>query len=72
MWFDTPSGTVTARVLFDGRHGIEVKTRTRIRDQERSHVAADLKRVMREKEMRRENFCALTAVLEKQDSGTIG
>ena len=41
-----PSGTVTARVLFDGTHGVEIDTRTRIRGQERSPVAADLKRVM--------------------------
>ena len=33
---DKPNGTVTARVLFDGTHGVEINTRTRIRDQERS------------------------------------
>ena len=32
---DKPDGTVTARVLFDGTHGIQVNRRTRIRDQER-------------------------------------
>ena len=36
-------------VLFDGTHGITVNTRTRIRDQETGPIAADLKRVMREK-----------------------
>ena len=44
-----PNGVVSARVLFDGSNGIAVNRRTRIRDQERSPVAADLKRVMREK-----------------------
>ena len=38
---------VTARVLFDGTHGLEVNTR-RIRDQERAAIS-DLKRAMREK-----------------------
>ena len=46
---DKPGGAVSARVLFDGTHGITVNTRTRIRDQERGPIAADLKRVMREK-----------------------
>ena len=46
---DKPNGTVTARVLFDGTHGISVNKRTRIRDQERAPIAADLKRSMREK-----------------------
>ena len=38
-----------ARVLFDGTHGLSVNSRTRIRDQERAPIAADLKRTMREK-----------------------
>ena len=42
-------GVVTARVLFDGTHGIAVNHRTRVRDQERSPIAADIKRLMREK-----------------------
>ena len=47
---DKPGGAVSARVLFDGTHGITVNTRTRIRDQERGPIAAaDLKRIMREK-----------------------
>ena len=46
---DKPGGAVSARVLFDGTHGITVNTRTRIRDQERGPIAADLKRVMRGK-----------------------
>ena len=46
---DKPSGTVTARVLFDRTHGISVNTRTRIRDQERALIAADVKRSLREK-----------------------
>ena len=46
---DKPGGVVSARVLFDGTHGITVNTRTRFRDQERGPVAADLKRIMREK-----------------------
>ena len=49
---DKPNGTVTARVLFDGTHGISVNKRTRIRDQERAPIAADLKRSMRESERR--------------------
>ena len=43
---DKPGGAVSARVLFDGTHGITVNTRTRIRDQERGPIPADLKRVM--------------------------
>ena len=46
---DKPGGAVSARVLFDGTHGITVNTRTRILDQERGPIAADLKRIMREK-----------------------
>lgn len=54
-------GVVTARVLFDGTRCIEVNTRTRIRDQERAPVAADLKRTMREKAAHGEHTFALTA-----------
>ena len=46
---EKPGGKVTARVLFDGTHGLCVNTRTRLRDQERAPIAADLKRTMREK-----------------------
>ena len=42
---DKPGGAVSARVLFDGTHGFTVNTRTRIRDQERGPIAADLKRI---------------------------
>ena len=57
---DTPGGVVSARVLFDGTHGINVNKRTRIRDQERALTAADLKRAMREKSEQEKTF-ALTA-----------
>ena len=58
---DKPDGVVTARVLFDGTHGIPVNKRTRIRDQERGPVASDLKRVMREKSKVGQRTFALTA-----------
>ena len=41
---DKPGGAVSACVHFDGTHGITVNTKTRIRDQERGPIAADLKR----------------------------
>ena len=40
---------ISARVLFDGTHGLAVNTHARIRDKERSLIAADLKRAMKEK-----------------------
>ena len=46
---EKPGGKITARVLFDGTHGLSVNSRTRIRDQDRAPIAADLKRTMREK-----------------------
>ena len=58
---DKPGGVVTARVLFDGTNGIYVNRRTRIRDQERSPIAADIKRLMREKSRRDRRTLALTA-----------
>ena len=58
---DKPDGTVTARVLFDGTHGIQVNRRTRIRDQERTPIASDLKSSMREKAKVGERTFALTA-----------
>ena len=58
---DKPDGTVSARVLFDGTNGVEVNKKTRIRDQERAPVAADLKRVMREKARVGERTFALSA-----------
>ena len=51
---EKPGGVITARVLFDGTHGIAVNRRTRIRDQERAPIAADIKRLMREKSMMHE------------------
>ena len=44
---DKPGGVVSARVLFDGTNFIAVNSRTRIRDQERAPIAADLTRSMR-------------------------
>ena len=58
---EKPGKAVTARVLFDGTNGIHVNRKTRIRDQERAPIAADLKRVMREKARRGERTFALTA-----------
>ena len=49
------------RVLFDGTHGLCVNTRTRLRDQERSPIVADLKRSMREEAKLDELTFALTA-----------
>ena len=54
-------GAVTARVLFDGTHGIAVNQRTRVRDQERGPIVADKKRLMREKSKTSEPTFALTA-----------
>ena len=46
---EKPGGKVTARVVFDGTHGLCVNSRTRVGDQERAPIAASLKRAMREK-----------------------
>ena len=54
-------GVVTARVLFDGTHGISVNSRIRVRDQERSPIAADIKRILREKNRAGLRTFALTA-----------
>ena len=56
-----PGGKVTARVLFDGTHGLCVNSKTRLRDQERAPIAADLKRSMREKPRIGELTFALSA-----------
>ena len=53
--------SASARVLFDGSNGVVVNRRTRIKDQERAPVAADLKRVIREKGRLDEKTFALTA-----------
>ena len=58
---DKPNGEVTARVLFDGTHGLSVNRRTRIRYQERSPIASDLKRALREKAKLGEQTFALSA-----------
>ena len=58
---EKPGGVITARVLFDGTHGIAVNHRTRVRDQERAPIAADIKRIMREKSLTNEPTFALTA-----------
>ena len=58
---DKPGGALTARVLFDGTHGLKVNTRTRIRDQERAPISSDLKRAMREKALQAIPTFALTA-----------
>ena len=52
---------MSARVLFDGTHGLSVNTKTRLRDQERAPIAADLKRSMREKAKVGELTFALSA-----------
>ena len=46
---EKPYGEISARVLFDGTHGLSVNRRTRARDQERAPFASDLKRAVREK-----------------------
>ena len=46
---EKPGGVVSARVLFDGTNGSFVNTSSTLRDQERAPVAADPKRLMREK-----------------------
>ena len=58
---DKPNGEISARVFFDGTNGLQVNTRTRLRDQERSPIAADLKRAMREKATLGVRTFALTA-----------
>ena len=54
-------GVVTARVLFDGTHGISVNSQIRVRDQERSPIAADIKRILRKKSRAGLRTFALTA-----------
>ena len=58
---EKPGGKISARVLFDGTHGLSVNSMTRIRDQERAPIAADLKRTMREKAKVDELTFALSA-----------
>ena len=58
---EKPGGKVTARIIFDGTHGLCVNTRTRLRDQERAPISADLKRTKREKAKLDELTFALSA-----------
>ena len=58
---------MSARVLFDGTHGLSVNTKTRLRDQERAPIAADLKRSMREKAKVGELTFALSADVTEAD-----
>ena len=58
---EKPAGKVSARVLFDGTHGLCVNSRTRLSDQERAPIADDLTRTMREKAKVDELAFALTA-----------
>ena len=57
---DMKDGACTARVLFDGTNGISVNKRTRVRDQERSPIAADITRLLREKAKMSKRTFALT------------
>ena len=52
---------VSARVLFHGTHGLCVNSGTRLRDQERAPIAADLKRSVTEKAKVDELTFALSA-----------
>ena len=58
---EKPGGKVTARVLFDGTHGLCVNSRPRLRDQERAPIAADLMR----------DWAALLRCLIAADSGIL-
>ena len=58
---DKPNGEISARVFFDGTNGLQVNTGTRLRDQERSPIAEELKRAMREKATMGVRTFALTA-----------
>ena len=52
---------MTARVLSDGTHGISVNSRIQVRDQERSPIAAHIKRILRERSRAGLRTFALTA-----------
>ena len=58
---DKPEGQVAARVLFDGTKELEVNKRTRVRDQERTPIAQELKRSTRAEATRGEATFAVTA-----------
>ena len=61
---EKPGGEVTARILFDGTHGIDVNTRIRIRDQERAPIAADVKRFMRKSSLETPTFALKADISE--------
>ena len=67
---DNPDRVVSARVPFDWSDGSAVNRRTRIGDQERAVLAADLKRVMHEKARLGEKTFALTAGVAEAHSQT--
>ena len=58
-------GALTARVLFDGTNGTYVNASTHLREQERSPVAGDIKRFMREKARVGEPTFGLTADIKE-------
>ena len=62
---EKPAGVITARVLHDGTNGTSVNRRIQLRDQERSPIAPDIKRAMREKALLGERSFALTADVKK-------
>ena len=70
-------GVVSARVLFDGTHGISVNSWIRVRDQARSPITADIKRIVREKSNAGFRTFALTAdvveaIARSQSTGGTG
>ena len=58
-------GVISARVVFDGTNGSYVNSSTHLRDQERSPVAGDIKRFMREKARVGELTFGLTADIKE-------
>ena len=58
-------GVISARVVFDGTNGSYVNSSTHLRDQERSPVAGDIKRFMREKARVGEPTFGLTADIKE-------
>ena len=58
-------GVISARVVFDGTNGFYVNNSTHLRDQERSPVAGDIKRFMREKARVGEPTFGLTADIKE-------
>ena len=58
-------GVISARVVFDGTYGTYVNSSTHLRDQERSPVAGDIKRFVREKARVGERTFGLTADIKE-------